>query len=99
MHRERRLHVGEGGDDDAPDAFGGVERQDAFVALHQAAHHVGLARRPERRTGLLCLLGRDQAVDDVAALHQEPVHGLVDAVDLLAEFAERGRICGLVCHG
>ena len=34
-----------------------------------------------------------------AALHQEAVHGLVDAVDLLAEIAEGGRVFGLVCHG
>ena len=47
MHRERRLHIGEGRDDDAPDALDGVERQDAVVALDQPAHHVGLARRAE----------------------------------------------------
>ena len=69
------------------------------MALHQPPHHVGLARRPERRAGFLRLLDRDQAVDDLAALHQEPVHGLVDAVDLLAEIAEGGRVFGLVCHG
>ena len=33
MHRERRLHIGEGRDDDAPDALDGVERQDAAMAL------------------------------------------------------------------
>ena len=53
MHRERRLHVGEGRDDDPPDALRGVERQDAAMALDQPAHHVGLARGPERRAGLL----------------------------------------------
>ena len=37
------------------------------------------------------LLGRDQPVDDLAALHQQAVHRLVDAVDLLAQFGERGR--------
>ena len=91
MHGERRLHIGEGRDDDAPDALGGVERQDAVMALHQPAHHVGLARRAERRAGFLRLLDRDQAVDDLAALHQQPVHGLVDAVDLLAQIAQRRR--------
>ena len=100
MHRERRLHIGEGRDDDAPDALGGVERQDAVVALDQPAHHVGLARGPERRAGLLRLLHRDQPVDDVAALHQQPVHGLVDAVDLAAQVGERRGVgIGLFGHG
>ena len=75
MHRERRLHIGEGRDDDAPDALGGVERQDAVMALDQPAHHVGLARRagrPSRSPAVL--LDRDQAVDDLAALHQQAVH-------------------------
>ena len=69
------------------------------MALHQATHHVGLARRPEGGAGFLGVLDRDQAVDDFAALHQELVHGLVDAVDILAEFAEVGRVFELVCHG
>ena len=47
MHREWRLHVGEGRDDDAPDALGGIQRQDAVMALHQPPHHVGLAGGPE----------------------------------------------------
>ena len=79
MHRKRRLHIGEGRDDDAPDALDGVERQDAAMALDQAAHHVGLARRAERRADLLGLLHLDQPVDDVAALHQQAMHLLVDA--------------------
>ena len=28
------------------------------------------------------LLDRDEAVDDLSALHQEAVHGLIDAIDL-----------------
>jgi hypothetical protein len=64
------------------------------MALHQAPHHLSLARRPERGAGFLRLLGQDQTVDDLAALHQQLVHGLVDAVDLLAEIAERGSVCG-----
>ena len=38
---------------------------------------------------LLRLLHRDQAVDDLAALHQEAVHRLVDAVDLAPQIGER----------
>ena len=57
----------------------------------QAAHHVGLARRAERGADFLGLLHRDQAVDDVAALHQQAVHLLVDAVDLVAQILQRGR--------
>ena len=53
VNGERRLHIGEGRDDDAPDAFDGVERQDAAMALDQAPHHLGFARRPERGAGLL----------------------------------------------
>ena len=60
------------------------------MALDQAAHHLGLARRTEGGAGFLRLLHRDQAVDDVAALHQEAVHGLVDAVDLAPQIGERG---------
>ena len=53
MHGERRLHIREGRDDDAPDALDGIERQNAFVALDQPAHHLGLARGAERRAGIL----------------------------------------------
>ncbi len=60
------------------------------MPLDQPAHHLGLARRAERRAGLLAALGRDQPVDDLAALHQQLVHRLVDAVDLLAQIGERG---------
>ena len=54
------------------------------MAVDEPAHHLGLARGAERRAGLLRLLHRDEAIDDLAALHQQPVHGLVDAVDLAA---------------
>ena len=94
MHRERRLHVGEGRDDDAPDALDGVERQDAAMALDQPAHHVGLARRAERGADFLGLLHLDQPVDDVAARHQQAVDLLVDACRSLCAAprarAERG---------
>ncbi len=59
------------------------------MALDQPAHHVGLARRPERRAGLFGLLHRDQTLDDLAALDQERVHGCVDAIDLGAQIGER----------
>ncbi len=89
MHGKRRLHIGEGRNDDAPDALGGVERQVAVMALDQAAHHVGLARRAEGGAGFLGLFDRDQAVDDLAALDQELVHRLVDAIDLAPQIGER----------
>ena len=60
------------------------------MALDQPPHHVGLARRagtPSRSPGV-CLTAIS-AVDDLAALHQKPVHRLVDAVDLLAQVGER----------
>ena len=50
---------------------------------------VGFARRAERGAGLLRLLHRDQPVDDLAALHQEAVHRLVDAVDVAPQIGER----------
>jgi hypothetical protein len=89
MHGKGRLHIGEGGDDDAPDALDGVEREDAAVALNEAPHHLGLARRPERRTGFLGALDRDQRLDDLAALDQQPVHRLVDAIDVAAQVRQR----------
>ena len=49
------------------------------MTLDQAPHHVGLARRAERGADLLGLLDLDQAVDDVAARHQQAVDLLVDA--------------------
>ena len=77
----------------------GVERQDAAVALHQAAHHVGLARRAERRADLLGLLHRNQPVDDVATRHQQAMDLLIDGVDLFAQHLERGRRGGRFGHG
>ncbi len=59
------------------------------MALDQPAHHVGLARRAEGGAGFLRLLHRDQAVDDLAALDQERVHRLVDAIDLAPQIGER----------
>ena len=35
------------------------------------------------------LLHRDQAVDDLAALHQELVHRFVDAIDVTPQIGER----------
>ena len=61
------------------------------MALDQAPHHVGLARRAECRADLLGLLHLDQAVDDVAALHQQAMHAFIDRVDLLAQLGERRR--------
>ena len=90
VHGERRLHVGEGGDDDPPDALGGVERQAAVMALDETPHHVGLARRAERGAGFLGLLDRDQSFDDLAALDQERVHRLVDPIDLATQLGKRG---------
>ena len=68
------------------------------MALDEAAHHVGLARGAECRAGLRGLLRRDQRVDDVAALHQQAVHRLVDAVDVAAQVGEGGRGFGRVSH-
>ena len=64
--------------------FGGVERKVAVMALDQPPHHVRFARRAKRRAGLFGLLDSDQPVDDLAALDQKRVHGLVDAIDLAA---------------
>ena len=98
MHRERRLHIRERRDDDAPDALDGVERQDAAMALDQLAHHRGLARRAERRADFLGLLDLDQPVDDVAARHQQAVNLFIDGVDLLAQHLERRRSGGRFGH-
>ena len=89
MHRKRRLHVSEGRNNDAPDGLGGFQRQGAAMPLDQPPHHVGLARRAEGRAGLLGLLDRDQGVDDLAALEQKRMHGLIDAVDLAPQIGKR----------
>ncbi len=68
------------------------------MAFHQPPHHVGLARRAEGRTDLLGLLHLDQAIDDVAALHQKAVDLRVDRVDLFAQHLERGRGGGRLGH-
>ncbi len=83
------LHVGEGRDDDAPDALDRVERQPAAVTLRDVAHHGGLAIGPERRASARPGLDGDQAVDDGAALDQALVHRGVDAIDLDPEVVQR----------
>jgi hypothetical protein len=98
MHRKRRLDVSESRDDDTPDALDGVEGQDATMALDQPAHHVGLARRAKGRADLLCLLHLDQAIDDIAARHQQAVDLRVDGVDFLAQHLERRRSGGRLRH-
>ena len=45
-------------------------------------------RRPERGADFLGLLYLDQAVDDIAARHQQAMNLLVDRVDLLAQFLQ-----------
>jgi hypothetical protein len=90
MHRIGCLDIGEGRDDDPPDAFRRIERQKPLVALGQGPHHGGFPTGPEGRAGFGGLLHGDEAVDDRAPLHQEPVHGLIDPVDLLAQVGEGG---------
>ncbi len=60
------------------------------MALGERPHHRRLAPGPEGGAGFRRLLDRDQAVDDLAALHQQAMHRLVDAVDLLPQLGERG---------
>ena len=100
MHRERRLHIGEGGDDDAPDALDGIERQDAFVALDQPPHHLGLARRAEGRAAVswLFLTAISRSMISPRSIRR-PVHGLVEAVDFLAQVGQRGRFSVGSGHG
>ena len=98
MHRERRLDIGEGRDDDAPDALDGVERQDAAMALHQPAHHVGLARRTERRADLLGLLDRiSRSMMSPRAISRRWTCSSI-RVDLFAQHLKRGRSGGRFGH-
>jgi hypothetical protein len=69
-----------------------------MMTLDQPPHHVGLARRTKSRADLLGLLHLDQAIDDVAARHQQPVNLLVDRVDLFAQQRQRGRGGGWFGH-
>ena len=91
MHRIIRLHIGEGRDDDAPDALDGVERQEPLVTLDQRAHHLRLAIGSKGAADALRALHGDQPVDDLAALHQQPMHVAIDPVDLVAQFGKRVR--------
>ena len=50
-----------------------------------SASRAGRKAEPE----LLSFFDGDEALDDLAALHQKRVHGLVDPVDLLAQTGER----------
>src|SRR3954470_13573367 len=89
MQRERRLHIGESRDDNAPNTLRGIERQNTLMAVDQASHHLSFARRPERGPALLRLLHGDEAVDDLAALHQQVMHRSIDAVDLAPQIGKR----------
>ena len=80
----------------APDMLDRRERQPAAMALDEAAHHIGLTARPERRAGLAGALDAHEGVDDTAALDEQAVHGIVDAVDLAAQIVEG---FGRFCHG
>jgi hypothetical protein len=58
-------------------------RQDTFVAIDQPAHHVRLRAPGGRRNLTPCVfLVAIRRSMISAALHQEPVHRLIDAVDL-----------------
>jgi len=50
---------------------------------------LGLAGWPERRPAFISALDLDQAIDDLAALHQQAMHGRVDAIDLRSQVGER----------
>src|SRR4051812_4248872 len=89
MHRKRRLYISERRDDDAPDTLDGVERQDAAMAPDQLTHHAGFARRAERGADFLGLLHLNQAIDDIAARHQQAMDLFVDRVDLFAQLLQR----------
>jgi hypothetical protein len=50
MHGERCLHLGEGRNDDSPDALGGVERQNAFASTRRrimSASRAGRKAEPD----------------------------------------------------
>jgi hypothetical protein len=89
VNGEGRLYIGERGNDDPPDTLSSIERQDAVMAVDQPAHHLNLARGTKCGAAFLCLLNSDQAVDDLAPLHQQAVHGLIDVIDLGPQCCER----------
>ncbi len=68
------------------------------MTLDQLSHHAGFARGAKCGADFLGLLDTDQAVDDVAARHQQAMHLTVDRIDLLAQFGERGRSGGRLGH-
>ena len=82
------LHISECRDDDAPDALNRIKREQAAMTLGQTTHHFGLAARAESRATTLARLSGDQAVDDLATLHQQTVHVRINPVDIDTEFTE-----------
>ncbi len=97
VHRVGRLHVGERGYDDAPDALDRVEREQAAVPLHQTAQHLRFARRAEGRAARARLLDGDEGFNDLAALDEQGMHRPIQPVDLGADVG-KGRI-GWERHG
>ena len=98
MDRIGCLHIGEGRDNHPPDAFNRIKGQQSLMSFGQPLHLVGLAPRPEGRTGGLGFLDFDQGLDHLPAFHQQPVHGLVDPVDFTPDIGqgEKRWFCG---HG
>src|SRR5271165_7251968 len=99
MHAVRRLHIGEGRDDDPPDALDRVQRQQPAVPLHDRPHHRRLASRSERRAATLLRLDLDQLINDPPALDQELVHRRVDSVDLAAQVGQSRLERSAIRHG
>ena len=70
------------------------------MALDQPPHHLRLPRRAERGARFLRLLGSNEMIDDLAALHEKAVHRLVNAVDFSPQLGERRRFgLGRFHHG
>ena len=55
------------------------------MALDERPHHLRLAIRAEGANPALRALDLDQPMDDLPALHQQPMHRQIDAVYILAQ--------------
>jgi hypothetical protein len=88
MDGKIRLHIGEGGDDDAPYAFNRIERKQPLMPTKEIAHHGGLAARAKRRAPAELALYLNKTINDASPLHQQTMHGRVDTVDLNTEIGE-----------
>ena len=96
-HNIAGLHARGAGQQLPPHARQHPARQRALMAAQQAADNIGLAPRAQRHLAARAQGGN--AFNHAGPLHQQVVHGVVDAVELGAQGGKRGGNIGLAGGG